>query len=271
MASDSRGGSTPLSRTVPGIWRDVHSTARSPATTTSHELQLRHKTRVPKLNPSDIWRRNHPWAPTYAFLLNHPALSIPGARVIMGTNLRLLYDAAEAIGELPAGSAVLDMPCGGGIALRGVAPGQGLRYVAADIAPPMLERTRKEAARLGVSDQVETREADIGALPFADGEFDLVVSFTGLHCVPDPHGATLELARVTRPGGQISGSLFLADVPLRRRYFQAIGRASGLVGPSATQDEVVTWLGEAGFAEIEFVRSGDLGYFTGTRAASADR
>ncbi|MDQ3573049.1 MAG: class I SAM-dependent methyltransferase [Actinomycetota bacterium] len=184
----------------------------------------------------------------------------------MRTDLNLLYAATERIGELPTGSSVLDVPCGGGVALRGVKPGQGLRYVAADIAPPMLERTQRQAERLGLTDQVETRAADIGALPFADGEFDLVVSFTGLHCVPDPHGATLELGRVTRPGGEITGSLFLADVPLRRRYFLALGRASGLVGPSATSDEVVTWLGEAAFERVGFVRSGDLGYFTGTKA-----
>jgi len=183
----------------------------------------------------------------------------------MRTDLGLLYEATERIGEWPAGSFVLDMPCGGGVALRGVKPGQGLRYVAADIAPPMLERTLREAERLGLADQVETREADIGALPFADAEFDLVVSFTGLHCVPDPHGATLELGRVTKPGGAITGSLFLADVPLRRRYFLALGRASGLLGPSASSDEVVTWLKEAGFDDVGFVRSGDLGYFTGTK------
>lgn len=218
-----------------------------------------------KLNPSEIWRRNHPWAPTYAFLLNHPGLSVPGAKVFMRTDLNLLYAATERIGELPTGSAVLDMPCGGGVALRGVKPGQGLRYVAADIAPPMLERTEKEAKRLGVADQVETKEADIGTLPFADGEFDLVVSFTGLHCVPDPHRATLELGRVTKPGGRITGSLFLSDVPLRRRYFLTLGRASGLLGPSATAGEVVAWLEEAGFSGVDFTRSGDLGYFTGTR------
>jgi len=220
---------------------------------------------LPKLNPSELWRRNHPWAPTYAFLLGHPRLSVPGARLVMQTDLNHLYGAIEEIGALPARSAVLDMPCGGGVALRGVRPGQGIRYVAADIAPPMLERTRKEAERLGLSDQVETREADIEDLPYADGEFDLVVSFTGLHCVPDPHAATLELSRVTKPGGRISGSLLLPDVPLHRRYFLAIGRASGLLGPSATQEQVVTWLEEAGFADIGFVRSGDLGYFQGTK------
>src|SRR5258708_35740665 len=98
----------------------------------------------------------------------------------MGSDLGLLYRAAAEIGGLPAGAAVLDSPCGGGVALRGLRAGQQVRYVAADIAPEMLERTRGRAARLGL-DQVETVAADVEALPFADGEFDLAVSFTGLH------------------------------------------------------------------------------------------
>ena len=42
--------------------------------------------------------------------------------------------------------------------------------------------------------------ADVGGCPFADGEFDLVVSFTGLHCFPDPHRAVAEMARVLHAG-----------------------------------------------------------------------
>ena len=38
-----------------------------------------------------------------------------------------------------------------------------------------------------VDDQVEPVIADVHNLQFGDGEFDLVVSFTGLHCFPDPH------------------------------------------------------------------------------------
>ena len=52
------------------------------------------------------------------------------------------------------------------------------------------------ARRRGWPSQVVPRIADVGALPFADGEFDLVVTFTGLHCFPDPRRAVAELARV---------------------------------------------------------------------------
>jgi ubiquinone/menaquinone biosynthesis C-methylase UbiE len=218
-------------------------------------------------NVSEVWRRNHPWAAVYSFGVDRPRLAQVMGRVAFGTDMGLLYRATETIGELPDGAAVLDIPCGSGVALRGIRPGQRLRYVAGDISEAMLERTGREAKRRGVADVVELRQADVEALPFADGEFDLVVSFTGLHCFPDPHRAVLEIARVVRPGGRITGSAFLTD---GRRYepMRLIGRSSGLMGPSASEEEVRNWLAEGGFEQIELERSGPLGYF-GARKAGA--
>ncbi|MEO7943000.1 MAG: class I SAM-dependent methyltransferase, partial [Marmoricola sp.] len=76
--------------------------------------------------------------------------------------------------------------------IPGLRPGQGVRYIAADISQIMLDRTLLVARARQVAAQVETMLADVGRLPFADGEFDLVVSFTGLHCFPDPHQAIRE-------------------------------------------------------------------------------
>lgn len=217
------------------------------------------------MNVSDAWRLNHPWSAVYSFGISHPRLSVPAARLAMGTDLGLLYRATKAIGELPPGSAVLDVPCGNGVALRGLRPDQGLRYVAADIAPAMLARTEQTARRLGVAGQVETREADVARMPFADGEFDLCVSFTGLHCFPEPRAAIAEIGRVLRPGGGLRASWFRTDAGRRYRPQLAIGRASGLVGPSASTDEVRAWLKEAGFTGVDLVTSGAMAYVTASR------
>ena len=75
--------------------------------------------------------------------------------------------------------------------------------------------------------------ADVGALPFDDASFDLVVSFTGLHCFPDPARAVVELVRVLRPGGVITGSALLNDTGLRYEPMRRGGRLAGLLGPSA--------------------------------------
>lgn len=216
------------------------------------------------------WSEDPLWASFYDWSVEHPRAGGAVWRFGIGSDLGLLYAAAAEIGRQQAGSAVLDVPCGGGVALRGLRPGQGIRYVAADIAQAMLDRTMDAARERGVSDQVEPRIADVGELPFGDGEFDLVVSFTGLHCFPDPHLAVLEMGRVTHAGGVLTGSALLNDtgdlriVPVRR-----IGRLSGLLGPSATKAEVTTWMAEAGFTDVTLQLSGAMAYFRGVKDASA--
>jgi SAM-dependent methyltransferase len=213
------------------------------------------------------WSEDPLWASFYDWSVEHPRAGGTVWRLGIGSDLRLLYDAAAEIGRQPGGSAVLDVPCGGGVALRGLRPGQGVRYVAADIAQAMLDRTMDAARERHVGDQVEPRLADVGALPFADGEFDLVVTFTGLHCFPDPHLAVLEMGRVTHAGGVLTGSALLNDtgglrgVPVRR-----VGRFSGLLGPSATKQEVRDWMAEAGFTDVTLRTSGAIVYFRGIKA-----
>src|SRR5204863_292893 len=48
---------------------------------------------------------------------------------------------------------------------------------------------------------IEARVGDVQALPFADGEFDLVVAAWMLYHVPDLDRGLAEIARVLRPGG----------------------------------------------------------------------
>ena len=216
------------------------------------------------------WSEDPLWATFYDWSVEHPSAGGAVWRLGIGSALRLLYAAADEISRLPAGSAVLDVPCGGGVALRGLRPGQGVRYVAADIAQAMLDRTMDAARDRGLADQVEPALADVGDLPFADGEFDLVVSFTGLHCFPDPQLAVAEIGRVTKPGGVLTGSAFL-NTPtfsrggLRTLPIRQLGRISGLMGPSATKAQVRDWMAQAGFVDVTLRMSGAMGYFRGTK------
>jgi ubiquinone/menaquinone biosynthesis C-methylase UbiE len=216
------------------------------------------------------WSEDPLWASFYDWSVEHPRAGGVFWRLGIGSDLGRLYRAAAEIGRQPAGAAVLDIPCGGGVALRGLRPGQGVRYVAADISRTMLDRTMAAAHEREVADQVEPRIADVGAMPFEDGEFDLVVSFTGLHCFPDPHRAVLEMGRVTHAGGVLTGSALLNTPPLshgglRTLPVRRIGRLSGLLGPSATGAEVRAWLAEAGFTDITLEMSGAMGYFRGVK------
>jgi SAM-dependent methyltransferase len=171
---------------------------------------------------------------------------------------------------MPPGSAILDIPCGGGVAFRGLRPGQDVRYVAADVSPAMLERARREADRRGLA-RIEYLEADVAALPFDDGEFDLCVTFTGLHCFPDPETAVAELARCLRPGGRLVGSALLTGSGLRYEPMIVFGRLGGLMGPGGSADDVQRWLAAAGLQDVALERSGALGYFSARRPKRAVR
>jgi ubiquinone/menaquinone biosynthesis C-methylase UbiE len=81
------------------------------------------------------------------------------------------------------------------------------RVVVTDLAPEMVAVAARRAAESGLGN-VETRACSADALPFGDGEFDSVSVRFGFMFFPDLSGATAELARVLRPGGRISASVW---------------------------------------------------------------
>ena len=127
----------------------------------------------------------------------------------------------------------------------------------------MLDRTARVAAEHGVADQVTTRLADVEELPFEDRSFDLVVSFTGLHCFPDPARAVVELARVLKLGGVLTGSALLNDTGLRYEPMRRAGRLAGLLGPGCTSDQVAALAGPPGRGRRDARRLRAMGYFRG--------
>jgi len=211
------------------------------------------------------WHEDPLWAAFYDWTVEHGTLGGALWRIGIGSDLGLLYEAAEEIGRQPAGARILDMPCGGGVALRGLKPGQGVSYVAADIAREMLERTMEAASEREVDDQVEIRVADVATLPFADRDFDLVVSFTGLHCFPDPRRAVAEMARVLRPDGVVTGSMLASDTGARYEPLRRAGRRARLLGPMCSRTDVVRWFAADGVPDLAITTSGAVAYFRGVR------
>jgi SAM-dependent methyltransferase len=105
----------------------------------------------------------------------------------------------QACGVRP-GQRVLDVAAGSGNA--GIPAAQaGADVVASDLTPELLEAGRADAAQVGV--ELEWRQADAEALPFADGEFDTVLSCLGVMFAPHHQASAGELVRVCRPGGTI--------------------------------------------------------------------
>lgn len=98
------------------------------------------------------------------------------------------------------GDRVLDVAAGSGNAAIPAALA-GASVVAGDLTPDLLEAGALAAQERGAT--LTWREADAEALPFADGEFDVVLSCLGVMFAPHHQVAADELVRVTRPGGRI--------------------------------------------------------------------
>ena len=90
---------------------------------------------------------------------------------------------------------VLEVGCGWGELAEWIARDTGAEVVAVDLSLRMVELAQERG--------VDARVADVQQLPFADGEFDLVVAAWMLYHVPDLDRGIGELARVLRPGGRL--------------------------------------------------------------------
>ncbi|WP_228002089.1 class I SAM-dependent methyltransferase [Nocardia australiensis] len=204
-------------------------------------------------------------ARVYDAVLDRPAIARRAGRAMWGCDTDLMYAAMDIVNEIPGGASVLDLPVGGGVTLRRLDPVQKVRYVAADISDDQLSAARRIAERHGVPG-VEYVRADVVDLPFSDDEFDLVVTFAGLHCMPDPGAAIASLARVLRPGGTLAGSCVVAGVATRYdRQIQALATV-GVFGPASTAEELQGWLADAGLRRDEFECNGSLAQFVAVKS-----
>ena len=187
----------------------------------------------------------------YDFYIERPALARIEGVLVWGLDSRRMYAWMAKVHDAPAGAAVLDVPCGGGVAFRYVRPGWRGRYVAADIAPGMLRRARREAERRGIADRVELVEADMLDLPFEDASFEVCASFSGLHHVPEPERAVRELVRCLKPGGRLVGCTFVGGTGGRGERSVRISKRLGVMGSVFTAAALEQWLADLDDARVE--------------------
>jgi SAM-dependent methyltransferase len=198
----------------------------------------------------------------YSFYIERERLSRLIAALVWGGDVRPFYASMSAIDEVSDGGAIVDAPCGAGVAFRGLRPQQRVRYIALDLSTRMLERARRHASDLGLN-QIELVEGDALSVPVGDASVDLFLSYFGLHCFPDPGEAVTEMARCLRPGGRVVGGMITRGRTARHRLLVRPGR--GGFGPGGTVEDLERWLESAGFGKVTVNASGLFAYFNAER------
>lgn len=161
--------------------------------------------------------------------------------------------------EYPAGSIVLEAGCGVGsqtITLARRSP--DARFVSIDRSLDSLAQAQRRIAEMGLAN-VEFRQADIFALPFAPASFDHVFVCFVLEHVTEPAKALEVLKRVLKPGGTMTviegdhgSTYFHPDSTAAHRAIQCLVDLQRQVGGnSLIGRQVYPLLKQAGFSDVQ--------------------
>jgi SAM-dependent methyltransferase len=159
------------------------------------------------------------------------------------TETAVVNDAAIDVLAPDPGEHILEIGFGPGRAL-GLISSRGATATGIDVSQAMVtlagrrnrDLIRTEALRLCVSDGV--------AIPLEDDSVDAVMSVHNIYFWAEPRTTIEEITRVLRPAGRVL-------LVFRGREHPLPGRLDPTIYRSVTTDDVVTWLLEAGFTDVE--------------------
>ena len=123
-------------------------------------------------------------------------------------NLRYLEKALSGIQEDFSGK-LLEVPVGTGVLTMPVykeLPEADITCL--DYSAAMMETAQKRAEHAGIN-HITFVQGDVGALPFEDESFDIVLSLNGFHAFPDKEAAWRETYRVLKKGGTFCGCFYI--------------------------------------------------------------
>ena len=133
-------------------------------------------------------------------------------------NLRYIEQALSGVPEDFAGK-LLEVPVGTGVLTMPVykeLPDADITCL--DYSSDMMDAARKKAKATGIK-IITFRQGDVGALPFDDGSFDIVLSLNGFHAFLDKEAAYRETFRVLKPGGTFCGCFYIEGGCRRTDWF----------------------------------------------------
>jgi ubiquinone/menaquinone biosynthesis C-methylase UbiE len=172
---------------------------------------------------------------------------------------RLVFDPIQttllglAAEQVPHPGSILDVGCGTGRLLRTAAQRfPGARLEGVDAAPQMVEQAKSLVA---AGAPIHFQESTAEALPFGDGQFDLVFSTMTFHHWADQKKGVFEVARVLAPGGRWLLADFIGQGLVRRvtqllrlhRFFDRKGLDTFIAeaGLEVVAERPSRWLGRS--------------------------
>jgi arsenite methyltransferase len=131
-------------------------------------------------------------------------------------------------GNLQPGETVVDLGCGAGFdtVLAAQMVGAEGRVIGVDMTPAMLNKARRNAELLGLSN-VDLREGFLEELPVADATADVVISNGVINLCPDKATVLAEAFRVLKPGGRLQ----IADIIVAKAV------------PEGAKQDIALWTG----------------------------
>ena len=176
-------------------------------------------------------------------------------------NVRYLEKALSGVPEDFSGK-LLEVPVGTGVLTMPVyrdLPDADITCL--DYSEDMMRKAKERAGTMGIRN-VSFLQGDVGALPFADESFDVVLSLNGFHAFPDKEAAYQETWRVLKKGGTICGCFYIRGQCARtdwiiRNMYQKLGY---FTPPYETAGSLKKRLGEL-YAEAEVTVVEGIGCF----------
>jgi len=165
-----------------------------------------------------------------------------------------------ALASLSEGEVVLDLGSGAGLDMFVAAKkvGESGRVIGVDMTDDMLQKARKNAEKLGVTN-VEFRKGDIEELPVDDDSIDVIISNCVINLAPNKDKVFSEAFRVLRPGGRMMISDIVLDAPLPEEVSDEVTKYTGCVGGAILEEEYLKLMRDAGFEDVKVVEK--VGYF----------
>ena len=181
-------------------------------------------------------------------------------------NLRYIEQALSGVPEDFSGK-LLEVPVGTGVLTMPVykeLPDADITCL--DYSADMMQAAKQKADFAGIKN-VTFLQGDVGALPFEDESFDIVLSLNGFHAFPDKDAAYRETYRVLKKGGTFCGCFYIRGGCKRTDWFvRKLYVPKGFFTPPFETEDSLRRRLQGMYEDVSVTTVEGIGCFTGRKA-----